>query len=87
MDAKRKLACSDWDTFSRVNAAADCTTTSLAFMDDLERIPVRVEYITGIVSRIVFQSCAGRNIVSGASGDCGLVEFINLILISAIKSQ
>jgi hypothetical protein len=32
MDAKRKLACSDWDTFSRVNAAADCTTTSLAFI-------------------------------------------------------
>lgn len=31
----------------------------LAFMDDLERIPVRVEYISGIVSRIVFQSCAG----------------------------
>jgi hypothetical protein len=31
---------------------------SLAFMDDLERIPVGVEYISGIVARIVFQSCA-----------------------------
>src|SRR5258708_20303531 len=49
-------------------------------MDDLERIPVRIEYISGIVSRIVFQSCAGRNIDSGASGDCGLVEFIDLVL-------
>src|ERR1700722_14760316 len=54
---------------------------SLALMDDLERIPVRVEYISGIVSRIVFQSCARRNIVSGASRDCSLVEFINLIVI------
>ena len=33
---------------------------SLAFMDDLERISVRVEYISGIVSRTVFQSCAAR---------------------------
>src|SRR5713226_6540219 len=40
----------------------------------LERIPVGVEYIGGIVSRIVFQSCAGRNVVSGTSGHCGLVE-------------
>src|SRR5260370_17135013 len=55
-------------------------------MDDLERIPVRIEYISGIVSRIVFQSCAGRNIVSGASGDCGLVEFIDLILIFGHKA-
>src|SRR5258705_13954827 len=55
-------------------------------MDDLERIAVRVEYIGGIVSRIVFQSCAGRNIVSGASGDCGLVEFIDLILIFGHKA-
>ena len=30
---------------------------SLAFMDDLERIPVRVKYIGGVVSRIVFHSC------------------------------
>src|SRR5439155_14972773 len=33
------------------------------------------------VSRIVFQSCAGRNVVFGASGHCGFVEFIDLILI------
>ena len=26
---------------------------SLAFMDDLERIPVRIKYIGGVVSRIV----------------------------------
>src|SRR5713226_10950 len=50
-------------------------------MDDLERIPVGVEYIGGIVSRIVFQSCAGRNVVPGTSGHCGLVEFIDLVFI------
>src|SRR5437588_5780741 len=50
-------------------------------MDDLERIPVGVEYIGGIVSRIVFQSCAGRDVVSGTSGHCGPVEFIDLVLI------
>jgi hypothetical protein len=33
----------------------------LALMYDLERIPVGVENIGGIVSRIVFQSCAGRS--------------------------
>src|ERR1700726_96051 len=50
-------------------------------MDDLERIPVGVEYIGGIVSRIVFQSCAGRNVVPGTSGHFGLVEFIDLVFI------
>src|ERR1700757_2852869 len=55
-------------------------------MDGLERIAVRVEYISGIISRIVFQSCARRNIVSSASGDCGLVEFIDLILIFGHKA-
>src|ERR1700681_4358422 len=50
-------------------------------MDDLERISVWVEYISGVVSRIVFQSCAGRNVVPGASGHCGFVEFIDLIFI------
>src|ERR1700730_5658909 len=55
-------------------------------MDDFERIPVRVKYIGGIISRIVFQSCTGRSIVSGASGDCGLVEFIDRILIFGHKA-
>jgi hypothetical protein len=32
---------------------------ALAFVDNLERIAVRVEYIGGIISRIVFQPCAG----------------------------
>src|SRR6266566_9510920 len=50
-------------------------------MDDLERIPVGVEYIGGIVSRIVFQSRAGRNVVPGTSGHCGLVECIDLVFI------
>src|SRR5258707_3501461 len=50
-------------------------------MDDLERIPVGVEYIGGIVSRIVFQSRAGRDVVPGTSGHCGLVEFIDLLFI------
>ena len=30
---------------------------ALALVNDLERIPVRIEYIRRIVSRIVFQSC------------------------------
>src|SRR5258708_32955623 len=50
-------------------------------MDDLERISVGVAYIGGIVSRIVFQSCAGRNVVHGTSGHCGLIEFIDLIFV------
>src|SRR5258708_35232413 len=50
-------------------------------MDDLERIPVGVEYIGAIVSRIVFQSCAVRNVVPGTSGHYGLVEFIDLVFI------
>src|SRR5260370_181355 len=50
-------------------------------MDDLERIPVGLEDIGGIVSRIGFQSCGGRNVVPGASGHCGLVEFIDLVFI------
>src|SRR5260370_21474129 len=50
-------------------------------MDDIERISVGVAYIGGIVSRIVFQSCAGRNVVTGTSGHCGLVEFIDLIFV------
>src|ERR1700687_1951958 len=55
-------------------------------MDDLERISVGVEYISGVVSRIVFQSCTWRNVVSGASGDCSLVEFIDLVIIFGHKS-
>jgi hypothetical protein len=50
-------------------------------MDDLERISVGVAHIGGIVSRIVFQSCAGRNVVPGTSGHCDLVEFIDLTLV------
>src|SRR5260370_29809957 len=50
-------------------------------MDDLERIPVGVAYIGGVVSRIVFQSCAGRNVVPGTRGHCSLVEFIDLIFV------
>jgi hypothetical protein len=49
-------------------------------MDDLERIAVRVEYICGIVPGIVFKPCSRRNIVPGASGDCRLIEFIDLII-------
>ena len=30
----------------------------LAFVDDFKRIPVRVKYIGGVVSRIVFHSCS-----------------------------
>jgi len=38
-------------------ASHRCELPSLAFVDDLERIPVRVKYIGGVVSRIVFHSC------------------------------
>jgi hypothetical protein len=50
-------------------------------MHDLERVSVGVPDIGGIVSRVIFQTCAGRNVVSGTSGNCGLVEFIDLILV------
>src|ERR1700683_2136799 len=58
-----------------------CQVPSLAFMDDLERIPVRVKYIRGVVSRIVFHSCPRRNIVPGTSGYCSLIEFIDLTIV------
>jgi hypothetical protein len=57
------------------------TALVLVLMDNLERIPVGVEYIGGIVSRIVFQPCAWRNVVPGTSGHRGLVEFIDLLFI------
>ena len=50
-------------------------------MDDLERIPVRVKYIGGVVSRIVFHSCPRRNIGPGTSGYCSPVEFIDLTIV------
>jgi hypothetical protein len=37
--------------------ARRCEVPSLAFMDDLERIPVWIKYISGVVFRIVFHSC------------------------------
>ena len=54
-----------------------CEVPSLAFVYDLKRIPVRIKYIGRVVSRIVFRSCPRRNIVSGASGYCRPVEFID----------
>src|SRR4029077_18325249 len=62
------------------------TALTLALMYDLERIPVGVEYIGGVVSRIVLQSCAGRNVVSGNSGHGGLVEFIDLPVVFGHKT-
>src|ERR1700683_513872 len=53
---------------------------SLAFMDDLERIPVRVKHIGGVVSRIVFHSCPRRDVVPRASRHCRPVEFIDLTI-------
>src|ERR1017187_7551704 len=50
-------------------------------MDDLEGIPVRVKYIGGVLSQIVFHSCPRRNIVPGTSGYCSLVEFIDLTIV------
>src|SRR5260370_40133534 len=50
-------------------------------MDDFERIPIRVKYIGGVVSRIVFHSYPRRNIVPGTSGYCRPVEFIDLTII------
>src|ERR1700683_3271662 len=48
-----------------------CEVPSLALMDDFERIPVRVKYIGGVVSGVVFKTCAWRNIVPTTSGGCG----------------
>ena len=53
----------------------------LAFVNDFERIAVRVKYIDGIISRIVFQSCRRRNIVLGTGGHRRLVELIELSVI------
>src|SRR5258705_1927122 len=55
-------------------------------MYDLERIPVGIEYVGSVVSRIVFQSYAGRNVVSGTSGHGGLVEFIDLLVVFGHKT-
>src|SRR5258705_11235586 len=55
-------------------------------MYDLERTPVGIEYVGGVVSRIVFQSCAGRNVVCGTSGHGGLVEFIDLLIVIGHKT-
>jgi hypothetical protein len=46
-------------------------------MDDLEGVPVRVKYIGGGVSQIVFQPCPRGNIAPGASEYCRPVEFID----------
>jgi hypothetical protein len=43
--------------------------------------PSGFEYIGGVVSRVVFQSRAGRNVVHGTSGHGGFVEFLDLLLI------
>ena len=55
-------------------------------MDDLERIPVRVKYIGGVVSGIVFHSRPRWNIVPGTSGYCRPVEFIDLTSIFGHES-
>ena len=43
--------------FDLVPLASRREVPPLAFMDDLERISVRIKYIGGVVSRIVFHSC------------------------------
>src|SRR6266542_1675475 len=70
-----------WNTRYVSGKTNGITALTLALMDDLERITVGVEYIGGIVSRIVFQSCAGRNVVPGTSGHWSLVEFSDLVFI------
>src|SRR5258708_3871748 len=50
-------------------------------MEDFERIPIRVKYIGGVVSRIVFHSYPRRNIVPGTSGYCRPVELIDLTIV------
>src|SRR5260370_25457067 len=52
-----------------------------ALMDDLERIAVGVEYIGGVIARIVFESRAGRNVVPGAGGHRGRVELVDLAFV------
>src|ERR1700737_5220671 len=55
---------------------ATCASSPRAFMDDLERIPVRVKYIGGIVSPIVFQACPRGNISLGPADFCPLEELL-----------
>ena len=49
-------------------------------MDDLERIAVQIEYIRGVVSGIVFQTCPRRDIAFGASGYRSHVELIDFFV-------
>src|SRR5215469_13388445 len=51
---------------------------ALALMNNLERIPVRVEDVCGVVSRIVFDSRSRRDIVLRPGCHCGSIEVINL---------
>src|SRR5579863_6150906 len=55
--------------------------SSLAFVDDFKRIPVRVKYICSVVSGIVFHSYPWGNIVSGTGGNCRPVEFIDPFIV------
>jgi hypothetical protein len=55
-------------------------------MHHLERISVRIEYIRGIVSNVVFQPRTRRNVIPGAGGHRRLVEFIDLIVVFRIEA-
>jgi hypothetical protein len=55
-------------------------------MNNLEGIPVRVEDICGVVSGVVFQPRARRNIVSRAGGNCHFVRCVDCDIVVGLES-
>jgi len=53
-------------------------------MNDFERIPVRVKYIGGLVSRVI-PTCLRRSFVTGTRGHCRSAEFVGLITIFGLE--
>src|SRR5260370_17919480 len=55
-------------------------------MNNLERIPVRIEDICGVVAGVVFHPRAGRNVILRARGDGRLVELIDFGIVLSHES-
>ena len=55
-------------------------------MNNLERIPVRIEDICGVVAGVVLHPRARRNVNLRASGNCRLVELIDLGMVLSHES-
>src|SRR5712692_1891419 len=55
-------------------------------MNNLERIPVRIEDICGVVAGVVLHPRARRNVNLRASGNCRLVELIDFGIVLSHES-